>query len=212
MKIHTDPDAGDEAHPCSPSRDILNTASALLSSSAGVQAVAGSSRRPRKGSQPHARSITSGSFCLADELSPISEEARSNLASPQQLGSPADEVASGGARSGQPWVEPAEDAWCYITSSPEPSPGAFPHHADSSIPSPRASAAQKHSALSPKGKGKAASRASRGPQEPVSLLSSDSEDEESAKQGLPPGTAAVGPQEKLGKRCRYRALHVAIPW
>ena len=207
VKIHTDPDAGGEAHSSSPIRDILNTASALLSSSAGVPAVAGSSRRPRKGSQPHARGITSGSFCLADELSPISEEARSNLASPQQLGSPADEVASGGARSGQPWVEPVEDAWCYIASSPQPSPGAFPHHADS-IPSPRASAAQKRSALSPKGKGKAASRE---PQEPISLLSSDSEDEESAKQGSPPGTVAVGPQEKLGKRCRYRALHVAIP-
>ena len=207
VKIHTDPDASNEAHPSSPSRDILTTASAPLSSSAGVPAVAGSSRRPRKGSQPHARSIRSGSFCLADEPTRISEEAGSNLASPQQLGSPAYGVASRSARSRQPWVEPVEDAWCYIASSPEPSPGAFPHHADS-IPSPRASAAQKRSALSPKGKGKAASRVQ---QEPISLLSSDSEDEESARQGLPSGTAAVGSQEKLGKRCRYRALHAAIP-
>jgi hypothetical protein len=100
-----------------------------------------------------------------------------------------------------------EDAWCYIASSPEASPEAFPHHADS-ILSPRASAAKKRSPLSPKGKGMAASR---GQQETVSLLSSDSEDEESARQGLLSGTAAVGSQEKLGKRCRYRALHAATP-
>ena len=67
----------------------------------------------------------------AEQLSPITEGQSSHRTAVGHVCSPASEVAEGATGlhalcAEQPWTAPAEDAWCYIGSSPEHSMQASP--------------------------------------------------------------------------------------
>ena len=114
--------------------------SASKSSKAAGSSSKGSQHCKALDAEPFASSLCSGA-----ELSPITEEQISQRSVTRQVSSPADDMAGGAAaaRAGQPWALPAQDAWCYIASSPELSVQASPQLA-ACLSSPRDSHTEVH--------------------------------------------------------------------
>ncbi|CAK0782989.1 hypothetical protein CVIRNUC_006184 [Coccomyxa viridis] len=142
----------------------------------------------------------------------LSTETGKDVGIPLHASSPAGThlAASQGASSEQCWMAPAEDAWCYIASSPE-----APNVQGSSHPGAlHLSQKQDHSVGLAGRAGdvsKAALRvcstrkadlAGEGVQPPISLLSSDSEDGRAVGLECRTAASAAGQSETLGKRGR----------
>ena len=101
------------------------------------------------------RALSGGAFasshCNADGLRPIAVEPRSRRSVACHVSSAASEGLGGtaAAYAGQPWAAPDQDAWCYITSSPELSMQPSPQLAAHLISSFQGSQAQLPGDLSP---------------------------------------------------------------
>ena len=116
--VTVDTDAGPPIRPSTASHS-----SAREFSEAAVR----SSKVPQHGKALAGEHFVS-SLCSGDELSPITEVQSSQRSAVCHASSTADEVAGGptAAQAGQSWALPAQDACCYIASSPELSTEASP--------------------------------------------------------------------------------------